>query len=66
VEARSRLLDQVRNQLRTLQDSYRTEQQYLSWVLGFMLQRVKHVKTMQIFTNVMRKGANVVQIPPGH
>jgi hypothetical protein len=29
MEARPRLLDQVRNELRTLHYSYRTEQQYL-------------------------------------
>ncbi len=37
MEARPRLLDQVRNQLRTLHYSYRTEQQYLFWVRRFVL-----------------------------
>lgn len=37
MEARPRLLDQVRNQLRTLHYSYRTEQQYLFWVRRFIL-----------------------------
>lgn len=37
MEARPRLLDQVRNQLRTLHYSYRTEQQYPFWVRRFIL-----------------------------
>jgi integron integrase len=37
MEARPRLLDRVRNQLRTLHYSYRTEQQYLFWVRRFIL-----------------------------
>lgn len=37
MEARPRLLDQVRNLLRTLHYSYRTEQQYLFWVRRFIL-----------------------------
>ena len=37
MEARPRLLEQVRNQLRTLHYSYRTEQQYLFWVRRFIL-----------------------------
>ena len=37
MEARPRLLDQVRNQLRMLHYSYRTEQQYLFWVRRFIL-----------------------------
>jgi hypothetical protein len=32
MDARPRLLDQLRNHLRTLHYSYRTEQQYLSWI----------------------------------
>lgn len=37
MEARPRLLDQVRSQLRTLHYSYRTEQQYLFWARRFIL-----------------------------
>lgn len=37
MEARLRLLDQVRNHLRTLHYSYRTEQQYVFWVRRFIL-----------------------------
>jgi len=37
MEARPRLLDQVRNHLRALHYSYRTEQQYLFWVRRFIL-----------------------------
>jgi len=37
MEARPRLLEQMRNQLRTLHYSYRTEQQYLFWVRRFIL-----------------------------
>jgi len=37
MEARPRLLDQVRNQLGTLHYSYRTEQQYLFWVRRFIV-----------------------------
>jgi integron integrase len=37
MEARPRLLDQVRNQLRTLHYSYRTEQQYLFWIRRFIV-----------------------------
>jgi hypothetical protein len=37
MEARPLLLDQVRNQLRTLHYSYRTEQPYLFWVRRFIL-----------------------------
>ena len=37
MEARPRLLDEGRNQLRTLHYSYRTEQQYLFWVRRFIL-----------------------------
>jgi integron integrase len=37
MEARPRLLDQIRSQLRTLHYSYRTEQQYLFWVRRFIL-----------------------------
>jgi hypothetical protein len=37
MEARPRLLDELRNQLRTLHNSYRTEQQCLLWVRRFIL-----------------------------
>jgi integron integrase len=37
MDARPRLLDQVRDHLRTLHYSYRTEQQYLFWVRRFIL-----------------------------
>lgn len=37
MDARPRLLDRVRDQLRTLHYSYRTEQQYLFWVRRFIL-----------------------------
>lgn len=37
MEARPRLLDQVRGRLRALHYSYRTEQQYLFWVRRFIL-----------------------------
>jgi integrase len=36
MEARPRLLEQVRDLLRTLHYSYRTEQQYLFWVRRFI------------------------------
>jgi hypothetical protein len=36
MEARPRLLDQVRNRLRTLHYSYRTEQPYLFWARRLM------------------------------
>ncbi len=37
MDARPRLLDQVRDYLRTLHYSYRTEQQYLFWIRRFIL-----------------------------
>ena len=37
MEAKPRLLDEVRHQLRTLHYSYRTEQQYLGWIRRFIL-----------------------------
>jgi Phage integrase, N-terminal SAM-like domain len=37
MDARPRLLDQVRDRLRTLHYSYRTEQSYLFWVRRFIL-----------------------------
>ncbi len=37
MDARPRLLDEVRNHLRTLHYSYRTEQQYLFWVRRYIL-----------------------------
>jgi site-specific recombinase XerD len=37
MDARPRLLDQVRNLFRTLHDSYRTEQSYRFWVRRFIL-----------------------------
>lgn len=37
MEARPRLLDQVRQKLRTLHYSYRTEQQYVHWIRRFIL-----------------------------
>jgi integron integrase len=37
MDAKPRLLDQVRDHLRTLHYSYRTEQQYLFWVRRFIL-----------------------------
>ena len=37
MDARPRLLDQVRQKLRTLHYSYRTEQQYLHWVRRYIL-----------------------------
>jgi len=37
MDAKPRLLDQVRNRLRTLHYSYRTEQQYLHWIRRFIL-----------------------------
>jgi integron integrase len=37
MDARPRLLDQVRDRLRTLHYSYRTEQQYLFWIKRFIV-----------------------------
>jgi integron integrase len=37
MEVKPRLLDQVRERLRTLHYSYRTEQQYLQWIRRFIL-----------------------------
>ena len=37
MEAKPRLLDQMRDRLRTQHYSYRTEQQYLFWVRRFIL-----------------------------
>ena len=37
MDAKPRLFEQVRNRLRTLHYSYRTEQQYLGWVRRFVL-----------------------------
>ncbi len=37
MDARPRLLDQVRQKLRTLHYSYRTEQQYVHWIRRFIL-----------------------------
>lgn len=37
MDAKPRLLDQVRQRLRTLHYSYRTEQQYVFWVRRFIL-----------------------------
>ena len=42
MDAKPRLLDQVRQKLRTLHYSYRTEQQYLHWVRRYILFHDKH------------------------
>ncbi len=47
MDAKPRLLDQVRDHLRTLHYSYRTEQQYLFWIRRFILfHRKRHPSDM--------------------
>jgi site-specific recombinase XerD len=47
MDTRPRLLDQVRDRLRTLHYSYRTEQSYLFWVRRFILySNRRHPSTM--------------------
>jgi hypothetical protein len=45
--AKQRLLDQVRDRIRTLHYSYRTEQTYISWIKRFILfNNKKHPEVM--------------------